>query len=178
MFDGNEVGYKFFLRASDQYFRNRMGEHDRILISQLSADSRTLLWEGAPLTLRRRFGNSASLQRFIEEKSNPAGSRVYAALSDTLDYIYELPGVRDGSSEVCVIVLSDMVDNSPTQEEDRQRMIESLTRFSTTDGHIGLYWVDQLCLRDCRRVLAEAGLKDYVVEGDIVDDPKLPFSQQ
>jgi hypothetical protein len=179
MFGGNEVAYKFFLRASDQFFMNRIGEGklDRILISQLSADNRTLLWEGPPLSLRRKFGSSATLQRFIEEKSNPGGSRAYAALADTLDYLYELPGVKEGKTQVCVLVLSDFLDNSPTQQEDQQRMTESLERFAKTKNCIGMYWVDQLCVNDCRRWLAEAGIKDSVVEGDIVDDPTLPFSQ-
>jgi hypothetical protein len=177
MFDGNGLGYKFFLRASDQYFRNRMGDHDRILISQLSAEKRTLLWEGAPLSLRRRFGDSAALRRFIEERSDPAGSRVYAALADTLDYIYELPGVSEGETEVCVLVLSDMYDTSETQQEDRQRMVNSLKRFSETNSCIGLYWVHQYCLNDCRQFLQDSGIT-YVIESEIVDDPSLPFAVQ
>jgi hypothetical protein len=178
MFAGDELAYKFFLRASDAFFRNRMGENDRIVISQLSAEDRTLLWEGAPLSLRKRFGSSEALQSYIEERSNPNGSRVYAALADTLDYIYELPGVSEGNTQICVCVLSDMLDSSPTSAEDRQRMTESLNRFAQRKGSIGLYWVDQFCLDDCRGCLNDAGIVDYVVESDIVDDPSLPFSQQ
>jgi hypothetical protein len=175
MFDGKELGYKFFIKASDQYFRNRMGDHDRILISQLSANYRTLLWEGAPLALRRRFGNSESLRKFIQENSDPAGSRVYASVADTLDYIQALPGVSDGKTKVCVLVLSDMLDTS-MQPEDRQRMMDSLERFAKTNGSIGLYWVDQFSLSDCRQCLATSGIRDYVVESEIVDDPSLPFA--
>ena len=178
MFEGDEVGYRFFLRASDQFFRDRMGDDSRILVSQLSAENRTLLWEGAPLSLRRRFGNSGSFQKYIEEKSNPSGSRAYAALADTLDYIHELPGVSQGETKVCVLVLSDMIDNSPTQEEDRRRMIDSLGRFAQTNGCIGFYWVDQMCLSDCRQCVADAGIDNCVIECGVVDDPELPSFQQ
>ncbi len=75
MFGDSGRGYRFFTKASEQYFRNRMGEHDRILISQLSANKRTLLWEGARRNFRKRFGSSASLQQFIVENSDPYGSR-------------------------------------------------------------------------------------------------------
>ena len=178
MFEGEQLGYKFFLRASDQFFRNRMEPHDRILVSQLSANNRTLLWEGPPLTLRRQFGSAEALQRFIQERSDPAGSRVYAALADSLDYIHNLPGVSDGKTTVCVLVLSDMMDTSAAPEIDRQRMTEALSRFGQTKGCIGLYWVDQRWLTDCRQYLNDAGIQQYVVESDIVADPALPFAEQ
>lgn len=177
MFDGDKRGYKFFLRASDQYFRNRMGDHDRILISQLSAEQRTMLWEGNPMSLRREFGSSDALQDFIARKSDPSGSRAYAALADTLDYIVDLPGVREGETEVCVLVLSDMMDNSPSQEEDRQRMLESMRRLGEVNGSLGMYWVDQWCLSECRQCLRDSGIQNHVIEGSFVSDPKLPFSQ-
>jgi hypothetical protein len=177
MFEGDRAGYRFFLRASDQFFRDRMGENDRILITQLSAEDRTLLWEGPPLSLRRRFGNSASLRQFLEEKSNPGGSRAYAAVADTLDYLYELPGVSEGKTKVCVLVLSDMLDNSPTQETDRRQMADSLSRLAQADASIGFYWVDQMCLSDCRQCVADAGITDCVIECDVVDEPRLPSFQ-
>src|SRR5207247_699063 len=91
---GGGRGYKFFMKACEQYFHNRMGDHDRILISQLSANNRTLLWEGAPIALRKRFGSAAALEKFILENSESNGSRVHAALADTFDYISGLPGVQ------------------------------------------------------------------------------------
>lgn len=177
MFGANGRGYKFFMKACEKYFQSRMGDHDRILISQLSANKRTLLWEGTPITLRKRFGSSASLQQFIEVNSDPSGSRVHAALADTFDYINGLPGVKQGSTKVCVIVLSDM-DDTTNEPDDRLRMIDAFGRFAKTNGTIGLYWVDQFCIKDCRQCLTDAGLKDFVVESDIVEDPKLPFSEQ
>jgi len=178
MFGDNGTGYKFFLRTSDQLFRDRMGEDHSILISQLSAEERTLLWEGTPLSLRKRFRSSDSLREFIEQHSNPSGSRAYAAVADTLEYIYELPGVSEGRTKVCVLVLSDMLDNSPTPQEDRQRLIAALSQFGQTNGCIGFYWVDQTCLRDCRQCLTDAGIGNYVIEAGVVDEPKLPSFEQ
>jgi hypothetical protein len=178
LFGGDQKGYRFFLKTSELFFRNRMGPRDRILISQLSADSRTLLWEGLPRSLRRDFATSDTLRQFIEQRSNPAGSRVYASVADTLDYLYGLPGVSDGRTQICVIVLTDFLDNSPTQQQDRQRMVESLKRFGQTNASVGFYWVDQYCLQDCRQCLADSGLRNYAVETDVVRDPTLPFANQ
>ncbi len=174
MFEGDGLGYTFFLKASDQFFRDRMGADDRIVISQLSANTKTLLWEGTPLSLRKRFGNAQSLQEYITQRSDPAGSRVYAAVADTLDYVCELPGVTEGDTEVCVLVLSDMLDNSPTQEEDQQRMVDALRRISQANCAIGFYWVEQFRLSECRQCLLDAGIQDSVVECEIVDEPQLP----
>jgi hypothetical protein len=177
LFGDGERGYRFFTKTSELYFRNRNGAHDRILISQLSARERTLLWEGAPLLLRRRFGSSSQLKQFIYANSDSQGSRVYAALADTLNYIYGLPGVEQGQTKVCVIVLSDMLDTTDAPQ-DQQRMTDALGRLAKANGAIGLYCVDQSRLDECRQMLASAGLKDFVVESDIVEDPKLPFSEQ
>jgi hypothetical protein len=178
MFSGDQLAYRFFLKASDQFFRNRMGPRDRILISQLSANNRTLLWEGSPLAMRRQFGSSAALQQFIEERSDPSGSRVYAAVADSLDYIHQLPGVREGKTTVCVLVLSDLMDSSATPDADRQRMLDAFSQFARTKACIGLYWVDQLFTNEFRKYLNDAGIKTYVVESDVVNDPVLPFADQ
>jgi hypothetical protein len=155
-----------------------MGPRDRILISQLSANNRTLLWEGSPLSMRRQFGSSAALQQFIAEGSDPAGSRVYAALADSLDYIHQLPGVKEGKTTVCVLVLSDLMDTSPTADADRQRMLDAFAQFAQIKACMGLYWVDQLFTNEFRQYLNDAGIKTYVVESDVVNDPVLPFSNQ
>jgi hypothetical protein len=177
MFGGDELGYKFFIKSAEQFFRTRMEPRDRIVISQLSANDRTLLWEGSPQGLRRRFGDSAALKQFLQEKSDPVGSRVYAALADTLDYIYALPGVSTGKTKVCVVVLSDMLDSTEATA-DRDRMVQALSQIGSIKGSVGLYWVDQSRLVDCRQCLADSGAEYYVVESDIVDDPGLPFSEQ
>ena len=85
--------------------------------------------------------------------------------------------MSQGTTKVCVLVLSDMVDNSSTQEEDRQRMVESLRRFAQANGSIGFYWVDQTCLSDCRQCLVDAGISECIVECGIVDEPQLPSFQ-
>jgi hypothetical protein len=176
MFDGDEIAYKFFLRSTDQFFRNGAGNHaNRVLISQLSGNSRTLLWEGSPLALRNQFQTSAAIKQFVVERSDPAASRVYGALADTLNYLVELPGVRDGKTELCVLVLSDMLDTTSAEEE--RNMQEALGRFAKTNSAIGFYWVDQFRLNDCRKWLVDAGVKDFIVEGEFVADPSLPFSE-
>jgi hypothetical protein len=174
MFGKNPHAYRFFLRASDELLRDRRGPDDKILMTQLSAESKSLLWEGTPLELRRCFGSSQRLQQFLTERSNPRGTRAYAAIATTLEYICNLPGVSQGETGVCVIVLSDMEDNSPTQSEDRQEMVNALTRLHNAKGDIGFYFVDQTRLRDCRQALEKVGVKDPIVECGIVQNPRLP----
>ncbi len=70
------------------------------------------------------------------------------------------------------------MEDTTNEPDDRQRMIDAFSRFAKTNGSIGMYWVDQFSLKDCRQCLVDAGLKDFVLESDIVDDPKLPFSEQ
>jgi hypothetical protein len=178
MFQGDAPAYNFSLRACEKFFRDRMGPDDRIVISQLSANNRPLLWEGSPRSLKRRFKDAKALQEHIAKHSDPCGSRAYAAIADTLDYVCNLPATCDADSRVCILVLSDMLDNSPTQDEDRRRMVDALQRITQRNCGIGFYWVDQSQLSECRQCLVDAGIPEPVIECRIVDDPELPDFQR
>src|SRR4051794_13995032 len=40
--------YEFLMRVVDKYFRNSVGSSNRIILAQLSATNRALLWDGTP----------------------------------------------------------------------------------------------------------------------------------
>src|ERR1051326_946905 len=44
--------YEFTTRVVDKYFRNSIGSNNRIVIAELSATNRPLLWDGTPVQLR------------------------------------------------------------------------------------------------------------------------------
>lgn len=174
MFGNDGRAYRFTLLAADKLFRDRMGEEDHILLSQLSANDRPLLWEGTPRELRRKFGSSDALKHFILSKADPQGSRLFAGVAETLDYVSVLPGVPEGQSQVCVLVLSDMLDNSPTQAEDWQKMTEAMKTAKEQGIHVGFYFVDINMLPTVRDGMSTAGLDTRYIESGILESPPLP----
>jgi len=157
MFGSDGRAYRFADKASDRLFRDRMGTDDRVLLAQLSANQQPLLWEGTPRSLRKKFGSSGKLRDFILQHSDPYGSRLYGGVTQVLNYIQSLPGVNEGETKVCILVLSDMMDNSATQAEDKAQMIAAMARIKEVKGNIGFYFVDIGCLEDTRQCLSAAG---------------------
>jgi len=178
MQSGRARAYRFFMRATDDFFRDRMGSDDRIVIAQLSAEQKTLLWEGQPLSLKRRFPDSEAFRSFLMENSNPSGSRVYSATADTLNYVMDMAGIVDGHTQVLVLVLSDMESNLEDLVDSRERVRSALKRFSRFKGGIGFYWVSQTRVPEWRGYGKEAGIQNFVVESEIVEEPELPRYEQ
>jgi len=165
--------YHFFMALTEKFFRQRIGANDRILITQLSANDRTLLWEGSPGAIKRRFPDSKAFARFLSENSDPGGSRVYSALADTLQYVSSRPGVTD-NTVVLTVVLSDLVNYTDGDEDDeRARLHDSLKRYREKGGHLALYYVDQTVQPEWNQILTDAGFPARLW-GKIVEDPALP----
>ena len=171
MFARDARGYRFMQHAVDRFFRDRMGADDHVLIAQLSGNKRPLLWEGTPRDLKRRFGDSETLRTFLAQASDTAGSRLYDGVAQTLEYVYSLPGVKEGETQVCVLVLSDMEDNA---SGGKARMVEGLRKLKGLGSGIGFYFVDIDRMEDTRQCLREAGLDPRFVESRIVENPPLP----
>lgn len=177
MFGSDGRGYEFTLQAIDRLFRQRFGEDDRVLLAQLSTGE-SLLWEGSPLSMKKRFKSASSMKDFVLQNSGQGGSNLFAGIAETLSYVSGLPGVAEGQTQTCVLVLSDMEDNSPTQEEDRKRMVEELRAFKGLPGGIGFYFVSTSRMEDTRNCLMDAGLDPSLIECGIVENPPLPSFEQ
>ena len=177
MFGNDARAYRFCAASADRFFRDKLGDESSIVLAQLSANDRPLLWEGSPVELRQKFPDPEAMRRFVQGLSDPNGSRLYGGLADTLGYINDLPGVSTGETRVCVLVVSDMEDNAPTQEEDRKRLVESLRRFGKAKSCMGFYYVSPQELSRCRQIVQEAGTM-AIVESGIVETPKLPTFDQ
>lgn len=169
-----ERAYPFFLEASQDFFEKRIGEEgDRILIAQLSAEQKALLWQGHPESLGQSFPTGESFKQYLTARSNPGGSRVYASVSETLNYLMDLTS-DSPDTQLLVLVLSDMESNGEEEEASRKEVQQVLRRFSKRNGAIGLYWVSQYRMEEWRQLLRDAGVEHFRVESEIVVDPKLP----
>ena len=170
----NGKGYKFALQVIDQYFRDRIGEPDQLIIAQISGNDRALLWQGTPQQLRRDFPSASAFRDFLGSKSNPNGSLVHEAVARSLDYMVNDPAVMNGKTKCALLVLSDMEDNGPRTEDLKSRIMTALKDFGAAGGIIGLYYVNTDYVPKWRSVLKNSDIASYCVEADIVSRPTLP----
>src|SRR5438876_8721593 len=99
-------GYEFTMRVADRYFRNSIGSNNRLIIAQLSATDRALLWDGTPVQLRQDFPSANEFRQFLLKKSHPAGSRICDGLADAMACVLTDPSVAGGKTECAVFALS------------------------------------------------------------------------
>ncbi|QDT43497.1 hypothetical protein Pan241w_35980 [Gimesia alba] len=165
--------HQFAMRVLDHYFRERLGNNDKLIIAQISGTERSLLWEGTPLQLRREFPSAKAFGEFLRSKSDPRGSLVHDSIAHTVEYVASDPAVASGRAKSAVFVLSDMLDNGVNQESE-QRVIGALTEYAQQNGAVGLYYVDQLLVPQWRKNLQDAGIREICVESEIVGTPRLP----
>jgi hypothetical protein len=167
-------GYDFTMRVCDLYFRNSIGTTNRIIITQLSATDRALLWDGTPVQLRQDFPTAESFCAFLQSKSDPRGSRLHDGVADALDYVLSDQGVASGKTKAALFALSDFDDNAPNPELSEKRLVKCLTGFAKTKGIVGFYFLDHIKVPLWRRHLRESGVKQWVCESEIVAYPPLP----
>ncbi len=168
---GNDApAFRFFVSSIDRYFKDRdMRPGDRVIISQLSGDaSRCLLYEGSPTDIMRRF-DADSLRKFLMDNAHPGGSHVYSTLDTTIQYT---ASVANGC-DTCFLVLSDFEGNAPTEQQDREKLIQTLRRLPRESTAIGCYWISPYMLSQVTQLMNEAGV-NAVLETSIVGDPALP----
>lgn len=169
--------WHFFNAVINRFFQDRAGSDDRIVIAQISATPKALLWEGTPMNLRRDFPNAAAFKDYLSKHSHPAGSRVHDSIADMVEYVNDYPGVKEGKTRTAVFVLSDM-DNNIGGEESKKRLLSSLDTYAKRNGTVGMYWVEGRLLGEWKRHLQTCGFKSSVVESDIVSQPTLPSFDQ
>lgn len=166
--------HAFLLYVLDRYFRDRIGTNDRVVLSQISSSGKSLLWDGTPTQLRREFPTPEQFRDFLLARSVPDGSFVHESLADTLEYIMSDPNIVAGTAKPAMFVLSDMVDTGQKTANLKQRLLGSLAKYAQLGGVVGLYFVDEHRLFAWRRILQEAGMRDCIVESQIVSSPTLP----
>jgi len=172
MIDGG-AAYEFALQVIDRYFRDRIGTRDKIVIAQISAADRFLLWHGTPQELRQQFPSADDFRTFLSQHADPAGSRVFDGVSQAVRYVLTEPAVVAGAKPA-VFVLSDLLDTSPDVEECLNRTKDALKELGEKDGTIGFYYVAHDLVSDWRAWLQTTGVRHSVVTSEIVATPELP----
>ena len=168
----NSEVYDFMLRALDQYFHDRIGGHDQVILAQLSGTNRPLLWQGTPLALRHKFPDSQAFRDFLLAHATK-GSRINTGIAEALEYLMRTQSVAKGNPKSVTLILSNMVDDQPAQEESDQRLLTALTTYGRK-GHLGFYFCDQTRMADIRKKMEQAGFTFYTLECDILGRPPLP----
>lgn len=152
--------HDFLVGTVENYFRGRSEPEDRVLLAALSdRDDSPLLWQGTPMALKQRFDSPDTLRNFVAQYSTPT-KRVYASLAKTLNYASELPPIRNRTAKVVVVVLSDMLDESKTKEQDLTEAGAALKRLLALRSEIGFWWVDSKAHPDVQKWYREAGLPE------------------
>jgi hypothetical protein len=170
MIEGGHA-YRMLLAIIDKYFRERLGGNDRLVIAQISGNERALLWEGSPHNLRKDFPSPAAFSAFLRSKSIPAGSAVHKAITDSIEYVMDKPYKKSA-----VLVLSDMLDTTHVdfQRKTVEKLTEKLAQYGQRGGIVALYFVDQSLVSPWKGALANAGIREFIVESGIVSQPRLP----
>lgn len=175
----NGKAFEFLAAILDTYFRNRTATSDTLLISQISGESRALIWQGSPQEFREEFSGRKDFKKFLEKKSIPAGSRVFDSIADTVEYITSEPRFESGKMKSGILVISDLEDSAKDSRQSRERAVKALEEYGSKGGLAGFYYVRNDLIKEWRSDLKDAGVKKCVVMGDFVGKPKLPkFSDE
>lgn len=166
------AGTRFLYDSVDHYFQARLTNNDILIVAQMSGNRQALLWQGSPIHLRQRFNGPAELSDELEKKSAPGGSRIYDAISDSIELILSDPSMI--KSRLCFIVLSDMEQTLQDNYSTNQRLDQNLTALAKRGGVLGLYFVSTAECTKWRQKLTQFGFKDFVVEPSIHERPRLP----
>jgi hypothetical protein len=168
--------WSFVCQVIDKYFRDRIGHDDKLIVAQLSASDRALLWYGTPLQLRQEFSSGVQFREWLASKADPSGSHVYGGIVQAVEYALADPIVASGKGKSAVFILSDMVDNSAGGSESHGQAVSALVEFAKRGGVIGLYYVDVRLCSPWNQALRDAGVpvSQLHVEADIVGRPVLP----
>ena len=164
--------WEFATTCVDRYFRKSDPLNDRIILAQISGTERSLLWEGTPIELRRDFQSAESFRDFLLSKADESGSLVNHGVTNAVEYLTRHPRYGGGHAKMVTLILSDMEDTGGSDSE--QRMNESLVAYAGTDGSVGIYFCHQLLIESWKSRLSRAGVRNYIVESEIVGKPELP----
>ena len=165
--------HKFSVQVIDRYFRRRDALNDRIVLAQISGTEQSLMWEGTPLKLRKDFPSAESFRDFLLEKADGGGSLVDQGVANAIDYVSSHERFTSGNTKSVTLILSDMEDTGGDPGSE-QKLNQSLAAYGRQNGSVGIYFCGQLGVARWKDRLAQSGIRNYVVESEIVGEPNLP----
>ncbi len=168
--------WSFVCQIIDRYFRDRLGNNDKLILAQLSGSDRALLWSGTPLQLRQEFASATEFRNWVMSKADPKASHVYEGIAQAVEYTLSDPVVAGGRGKAAVFILCDMIDNTPDNGPARERAVSALAHVAKQGGGLGLYFVDVRLCGEWNRLLRDAGVPEgnVCIQADIVGHPALP----
>jgi hypothetical protein len=167
--------YTFICAVISKYFRDRIGsEKDQILLVQISGSQKSIMWQGTPEGLRRRFASKNSFRDFLVNNAGPDGSLIHENISHALEHMMRMPNVASGKAKSVLLILSDLDDNGPNPEQSEKRLFDDLIAYFQKGGHAGFYYADQLKMEHWRKKLTAAGYPLVPIVCKENDSPALP----
>lgn len=172
MIDGG-AAYDFALEVMNRYFIGHIGTRDKIVLAQVSATDKFLLWQGTPLELRQQFPSHRHFADWLRQYADPTGSRVFEGITKAVEYVSSEPAVAAGAKPA-MFVLSDLFDTGDDPDSSLSRMTTALGEFDKKGGTIGFYYVGHDLVGDFRSMLQQRGVRNSVVYSEIVAKPEFP----
>ncbi len=170
--EANADVFDFILRVLDRYFHDRIGGHDQVIIAELSGNNRPLIFQGTPQALREKFPDSKAFREYLLAHGTK-GKRINTGIAEALEYLMQTYSVAKGNAESVALILSDMNDDQPGQNESDRRLMNALTTYARK-GNLGFYFCDQIRMADIRQKMEQAGFQFYTLECDAFGRPPLP----
>lgn len=165
--------YDFVIHAIDRYASDRMGEHDQVIISQISGNDRPLLFQGTPRELRRAMPNHEEFRNYLIAHSDP-GRRLHEGLAESFDYVLNTSSVSRGKAVPVTLIISSMKEGENEASASKERFINALIKYHQAGGQMAFYFCDQQRMAWVREQTAKAGMTWTLLEGNPNGHPPLP----
>lgn len=143
--------WKFVMETAANLQRDRVGENDEIVISQLSTERHSVLWQGSLRDLRRRFASPDDFKQFLINNSKTAAAPSQG-LANTIKYLTQLPGVSERRTSVYIAAISSFEDCTGIPE-----LTLALKDLRRVGGTVEYYWVDTDAIETLQAAMMEAG---------------------
>lgn len=156
-----------------EFYRNRMGENDKLVIGQISGVTVAPIFSGSPKAFGRECQNAGSFKALLAKNSDPHGSPVHASTEATLRYGMQF---MSPTNSTFLAVFSDFDENYPDPVTTEAKLVSALTEFSKKGGACGLYWLSLGQVTKWHDHLVNAGFpaNRMVVSGIIEAEPVFP----
>ena len=182
MMQGDDSAFDFILRVIQAYSQEYHGEEGRLVIAQIGRSNQgrpALIWEGKPSHLRRAFRTVAEFKEFVLKKSGDGVvmTPLYESLAETLEYVLGHGTVQAGSG-VDVVVVSDFVDTTDQNGQQRQRLIASLAQLHDRGAACGVYYADVAAAATVRELLRQSGYESPILCTNLDRYPPEPTFQR
>jgi hypothetical protein len=147
----NETGlWDFWLGTMTNYARRTVGKDSELIVTPLTGDGVTW-FRGSMGDFKDAIQSPEELKNMLRREVRNQ-STAYSSLADTLDYLLRIPGVSERKTTVYLVVLGDMVDQSP-----KDRVVGSMTRFYKAGCGIAFYWPNRNALPEIDSILDQSG---------------------